>query len=39
MDIYPGSLHALANEPSAHPTIGWHPRYAELLREDEDNAD
>ena len=34
----PGSLHALANEPSAHPTIGWHPRYAELLREDEDNA-
>lgn len=35
----PGSLHALANEPSAHPTIGWHPRYAELLREDEDNAD
>lgn len=34
----PGSLHALANEPSAHPAIGWHPRYAELLKEDEDNA-
>lgn len=34
-----GSLHALANEPSTSPIIGWHPRYAELLREDEENAD
>lgn len=35
----PGSLHELANEPSSHPTIGWHPRYAELLKEAEDNED
>lgn len=34
-----GSLHALANEPSMSPVIGWHPRYTELLREDEENAD
>ena len=34
-----GSLHALANEPSMSPIIGWHPRYTELLREDEENAD
>ena len=26
-----GSLQALANEPSDRPTIGWHPRYIELL--------
>ena len=34
-----GSLHALANEPSMSPAIGWHPRYTERLREDEENAD
>lgn len=27
----PGSLHALANEPSTNPAIGWHPRYTLLL--------
>lgn len=34
----PGSLHSLANEPSTHPAIGWHPRYADLLKEMEDDA-
>lgn len=34
-----GSLHALANEPSMCPTIGWHPRYIELLKENEDDRD
>lgn len=34
-----GSLHALANEPSAHPAIGWHPRYAELLKEVEEDGE
>lgn len=34
-----GSLHILANEPSTHPIIGWHPRYTELLMEDEENGD
>ena len=34
-----GSLHVLANEPSTHPVIGWHPRYTELLMEDEENGD
>ena len=33
----PGSLHELANAPSSHPTIGWHPRYTELFKEAEDN--
>lgn len=33
-----GSLQALANEPSKQPAIGWHPRYLDLLRgEDEPN--
>lgn len=35
----PGSLHALANEPSTHPAIGWHPRYVELLKEAEDDGE
>ena len=30
-----GSLQALANEPSDRPTIGWHPRYLELLKGDD----
>ena len=30
-----GSLQALANEPSDRPTIGWHPRYIELLKGDD----
>ena len=30
-----GSLQALANEPSDRPTIGWHPRYVELLKGDD----
>ena len=34
-----GSLHVLANEPSTHPVIGWHPRYTELLMEAEENGD
>ena len=28
-----GSLHTLANEPKEHPTIGWHPRYGDVLKE------
>ena len=31
-----GSLQALANEPSDRPTIGWHPRYIELLKGDDE---
>lgn len=30
-----GSLQALANEPSAQPEIGWHPRYVDLLKGEE----
>lgn len=29
-----GSFHLLANEPEAPPSIGWHPRFAELLAND-----
>lgn len=29
-----GSLQELANEPSDQPTIGWHPRYVDLLKKD-----
>ena len=32
-----GSLQALANEPSKQPTIGWHPRYSDLLRGDDEH--
>lgn len=32
-----GSLHILANEPPECPQIGWHPNYAELLKEDDKN--
>ena len=32
-----GSLQALANEPSDRPTIGWHPRYIELLKGDDED--
>lgn len=28
-----GSFHLLANRPEAAPTIGWHPRFLELLAE------
>lgn len=30
-----GSLQALANEPAEQPTIGWHPRYMDLLKGDD----
>lgn len=31
-----GSLHALANEPSEQPEIGWHPNYIDMLKEEND---
>lgn len=31
-----GSLHALANEPSEQPKIGWHPNYVNMLKEEND---
>lgn len=31
-----GSLQALANEPAGHPSIGWHPKYIDLLKGDDE---
>lgn len=34
-----GSLQALANEPTQQPSIGWHPRYIDLLKGDDEHSE
>lgn len=34
-----GCLYALSNEPKAHPQIGWHPDYIQLLKEAEEDSE
>jgi len=33
-----GTLQTLANQPREEPTIGWHPKYKELLKGDKQNG-